>query len=77
MSKEDNLTQLLAWKAAAKPIVVSTTEYFPGCTGKVKHPTKDAAIQSVKMKKGTETYLCPHCYSWHSDTSKAKDKVKK
>jgi hypothetical protein len=49
--------------------VAKTTVKRPGCTGKKRHHSADAAVgfasRMVKKTGGVRPYRCPHCGGWH------------
>lgn len=48
-----------------------------GCTGKVRHPTKEGAIIAAKRmrNRGLDIYRCGRCGGWHCGTSNKPWKV--
>jgi hypothetical protein len=71
MGYSDNLEKLRQWKAEAKPVEAVAEQFVPGCTGKVRHPTKAGAIRAVKIvgDKSVRPYVCRRCGGWHTGHS--------
>lgn len=66
MGHSENLDTLRRWKAQERPTAAPEDIFVPGCTGKVRHPTKAAAITATKIIRGTRIYVCRNCSGWHT-----------
>jgi hypothetical protein len=79
-----NLAILRQWQAQAPKKTWSepgSNTQVSACEGKVGHPTKDAALCSIKIMsrrkeyKPMHAYECEHCHKWHIGLQKKKPRI--
>jgi hypothetical protein len=68
MGYAENLAIMRQWQTEAKPIEAASDGFDPGCTGKIRHPTKAAAIVAAKIigRGKVRPYVCRCCGGWHT-----------
>ena len=50
------------WPEGGEPV---TTDYRPGCSGKIR-ATRETAAAAVGRRRGGSIYRCGACGGWHS-----------